>query len=95
MAANVPGNCQAGLIAPFSALCNPLMLGAYAGLALFYGFLGSSELAAQACSDYDYAEKRLLSIDDNDLSCYDQETKSNAPVFRQWIDEFKPRMGIQ
>lgn len=72
-----------------SILCNPLMLPSYGGLALFYAFLGSSNLAAQACSDYDAAEQRLLSIDDNDLSCYDQETKSNIPAFRMRIDQVK------
>jgi len=77
-----------------SILCNPLMLGSYAGLALFYMFLGSFDRAAQVCRDYDAAEQRLLSSDMNDLNHYDQGTKSNVSTFREWIELVKIKLGI-
>lgn len=77
-----------------SILCNPLMLGSYTGLALFYTFLGSFDRAAQVCRDYDAAEQTLLSSDMNDLNYYDQETKSNISTFREWIELIKTELGI-
>ena len=78
-----------------SILCNSLMLGSYAGLALFYTFLGLFDHAAQVCRDYDAAEQTLLKSDTKDLNYYDQETKSNISTFREWIDIVKAKVLIQ
>ena len=77
-----------------SILCNPLMLPSYAGLALFYMYLGSFDRAAQLCRDYDAAEQRLLSSNMNDLNYYDQEIKSNISTFREWIELAKTELDI-
>jgi hypothetical protein len=78
-----------------SILCNSLMLGSYAGLALFYMFLGLFDHAARVCRDYDAAEQTLLKSDMKDLNYYDQETKSNISTFREWIDIVRAEVGIQ
>lgn len=78
-----------------SILCDPLMLPSYAGLASFYILLGSSDRAAEACRDYDDAERKLLSTNDSDLGFYDQSMKSGTSKIRQIIDQVKAGLGIQ
>jgi hypothetical protein len=78
-----------------SILCNPLMLPSYVGLACCYMVLGSSDRAAQVCRDYDAAEQKLLSSDDNDLSYYDQAMKSDISEIRKMVDQVKAEVGIQ
>ncbi len=72
-----------------SILCNPLMLGSYAGLALFYALIGESSLAKQALMNYDQAEQRLLEKPESQLSCYDKGLLESLPEIKQKLAEYR------
>jgi len=72
-----------------SILCNPLMLGSYAGLAFFYAAIGETALSMKTFEEYDLAEKRLLEKDDKELSHYDKALKESLPEMKAKLNEFR------
>jgi hypothetical protein len=72
-----------------SILCNPLMLGSYAGLAFFYHAIGETALSRQTFIEYDQAEQLLLKKDEKDLSYYDKALKETLPEMKAKLTEFR------
>ena len=77
-----------------SILCNPLMLPSYVGLAHFYIAMGSRDLAAAVCREYEAAEQELLNSCDSDLDFYNRAMKDDIRDVRKSMEEAKKELGI-
>jgi len=83
-------------IAYLSALlCDPYLLPAYKGLALFYLVVGKKDQAAGVCRQYDATEEILLKTEDPELFLYREvRYKPIAAATRKEIDLLKAQLGL-
>jgi len=78
-----------------SILCNPLMLPSYSNVAILYMMLGYSDRAAEVCRDYDIAEHKLHTSNNNELGYYNLAMKSESDKFRLVFNQIKADLSAE